>query len=162
MTRAHPSVCAALGMVGAVSCAAACTPTGPPMARKDTGFRLLLDSALPDEDPCRPTLDPATEFLQVAQQVDGPGPYFVCPSVPVTATGDGVRLYVAEFAAATVMGDETISWARSGAQVHASGARSLIVAEEQALVSVAVASSGIERCAEIVWSETWTAGCSAR
>jgi hypothetical protein len=138
---------------------AGCTPAGPPFKLQETGFRLLLDTAIQDEDPCQPSVDPTIAFLRTAQQVEGPGPYFVCPSVPITATGDDARIYVSNFASAIVTGDGTVTWALSGAQVHASGDRAVIVAEEQALVSVAQSSSGIQRCPEIVWDDAWNAGC---
>ena len=136
-----------------------CTPNGPPFELRETGFRLLLDTAIEDEDPCRPSLDPTIAFVRAAQQVEGPGPYFVCPGVPITATGQDTRIYVSNFASAIVMGDGTVTWALAGAQVHASGERAVIVAEEQALVSVAQSSSGIQRCPEIVWNDNWNAGC---
>ncbi|MBO87219.1 MAG: hypothetical protein CL927_17870 [Deltaproteobacteria bacterium] len=142
-----------LGVVGG------CTPTGPPVPLKDTGVRQLLDSATSPEDLCRPTLDPTVVFVRTAQQLPGAGPFFVCPSIPFTATGDDARVYVSAFAAATVTGKDTVTWALAGAQAHASGVRAVIVAEEQAMVSVALSSSGIQRCAEILWNETWNAGC---
>lgn len=150
------------GGIRLVLCSAmvACSPTGPTVAFKDTSFRLLLDSAVDDEDPCMPSLDPTVQYVKSAQQLDGEGPFFVCPSVPFTATGDGARVYVSAFASATIMGNDTVSWVLAGAQAHASGARAVIVAEEQALVSVALQSSGIERCPTITWNDNWNAGCN--
>ncbi len=139
--------------------AMACDPTGPPMPFADSGFRLLLDTALDDTDPCRPRIDASAQIITAAQVLDGPGPFFVCPTVPFTATGDGADIYVSEYASATVNGNDTVTWALVGAQVHSSGERAVIIAEPQALVSVAQSSSGIAYCEDIFWPETWTSAC---
>ncbi len=132
--------------------AMACDPTGPPMPFADSGFRLLLDTALDDTDPCRPRIDASAQIITAAQVLDG-------PAVPVTATGDGADIYVSEYASATVNGNDTVTWALVGAQVHSSGERAVIIAEPQALVSVAQSSSGIAYCEDIFWPETWTSAC---
>lgn len=144
-----------VGMAGLV----ACQPTTP-FEPKDTGYRLALDSAAPeDSEWCRPVIPAPTVVVTAAQTLGEPGTYLVCPMVPVTATADETTLFVSQYATATVTGDKAVVYAQAGSQVHASGDRSVVVAEVQAQVSVALASSGVERCASLRWGPTWDEAC---
>lgn len=132
----------------------------PPTSFKDTGFVLQLDSGgTPVEDVCAPSIPASTTLVTAAQALEGEGPFFVCQSVPVTLLSDGAVVFVSAFASAAAEGNQTITYAKSGAQVHASGARSAIVAETGALASVAQASSVIEVCDTLSWDPLWDEAC---
>jgi len=138
---------------------AGCTPYAP-VKLGDSGFRLELDSGTVDDSTlCNPVIPSVTTVITTAQTLEGPGPYFICPAVPVTLVDDEAWAYVSEYATATLNGDRAVAYAKNGAQVHASGDRSAIVAEPQALASVARASSGIATCDQIRWSVHWDTSC---
>jgi len=138
---------------------AGCTP-GPVIPPRDTGVVFPSDTGAGGEEAmCRPVLPAVTVVITAAESLEGEGPFFICPAVPVTLVSDQARAFVAEYATATLLGARTVSYVKNGAQAFAGGRQSAIVAEPQALVSVAHASSAVEICERIWWEERWDAQC---
>ena len=149
-----------MGRVGlCVLLVGGCTP-GPPLPPVDTGFLLELDSGIRSAPPmCRPLIPNRTTLVTAAQSLEGAGPFFICPAVPVTVVSEGALVFVSAYASASVQGRRSVAYARSGSQVHASADESVIVAEPGALVSVALESSAVESCEQLYWDPRWDQAC---